>query len=364
MKFTLVTSFYNGSQFVNNLYNKVLSQTYTNWEWIVTDDYSSDNCRDLIIEIAKSDRRVKYVEQKFKKEMFYNPQRFCKHAEVIMQLDQDDYPLPKALEVYHHFFTKFPDTDLIACSANMFREDGSWMNFHNPDFTEIKNMACGYLTTLRAWRNNPNIEYEFNPNNWMQYYYNDLAIVCTIEERGRVLNLPRNLYYYNYRENSISRSHSGEAVKREGDELIAGIHARRFDKNMDTLNRHFESIHKESLCLMDHHLNNSNTQVKIAYIDKEINFKNIELLKTLFFDHDFNINKLDGNEDVVVFVIKKIQDVDDFFSYDVTRVKRVQVVIWNQQENSCTHEALKKVAERFPVYSYQAAYHMIIDIIR
>ena len=39
MKFTLVTSFYNGENFIEQLYEKIKSQTYKNWEWIVTDDF-------------------------------------------------------------------------------------------------------------------------------------------------------------------------------------------------------------------------------------------------------------------------------------------------------------------------------------
>jgi teichuronic acid biosynthesis glycosyltransferase TuaG len=76
MKFTIVTSFYEGSKFVLDLYNKIKLQTYTNWEWIVTDDFSSDNAKELLLELAKNDRKVKYVEQSSKKQMFYNPQLF------------------------------------------------------------------------------------------------------------------------------------------------------------------------------------------------------------------------------------------------------------------------------------------------
>ena len=50
--------------------------------------------------------------------MFWNPQNFCKDAEVIFQLDSDDLMTPKALEVYHHFFTKFPEVILINCYSN------------------------------------------------------------------------------------------------------------------------------------------------------------------------------------------------------------------------------------------------------
>jgi len=366
MKFTIITSFYNGSHFISRLYEKIKSQTYTNWEWIVTDDFSSDaeDAKEILSYISSRDRKIKYIEQSFKKEMFYNPQKFCKEAEIIIQVDQDDYPLPKALEVYHHFFTKFSDTIAIAGAGNAFREDGNWMNFHNPDFTDQKNMTCGYLTYLRAWRNNPNIDYDFNPNGWMKYYYNDLAILCTLEEQGKILHLPRNLYYYNYRENSISHTFYANESVDEGSELIKKINNRRINKDIDTFNRYFEPIHKESLCLMDHHLNNVNTQQKIVYLDRQLDFKKYSLLKELFFDHELNINKIDGDEDALVCVLRDESDLDYFLNTDRQyNIKKCQLVIWNQAENPYTNILLSRIPQYYQCY-YFAAYQSIINIIK
>ena len=75
MKFTLVTSFYNGENFIELLYEKIKSQTYKNWEWVVTDDFSNDNGRQKLIDISNNDRRVKYVELSKKKEMFVSKTR-------------------------------------------------------------------------------------------------------------------------------------------------------------------------------------------------------------------------------------------------------------------------------------------------
>lgn len=364
MKFTLTTTFHNGSKFVNNLYDKIRKQTYTNWEWIVTDDFSSDNTKDLLLEICKNNRKVKYVEQKHKKEMFYNPQFFCRDAEIIVQLDQDDFPLPKALEVYHHFFTKFPETIAINCAGNLFKESGEWMNFHSPNFKDKDNMACGYLSYLRAWRNNPNINYDFNPGNWMKHYFNDLSILCTLEEQGKVLNLPRNLYYCNYRENSISRAVFDDGPKKEGAELINRINSRRLDKNMDTINRHFESIHGESVCLMDHNLNDCSEQMKISYFDAMIENKKKPLLKELFFDHDLQINKVDGDEDYLVYVIRTLEDLAHFFSLSqVNTVKKVQVVVWEQAANPNKETIINQILSLYPLY-YQSSHHCIINVLK
>lgn len=366
MKFTIVTSFYNGARFIPILYEKIQQQTYTNWEWVVTDDFSDDNGKDLLLEISKNNRKVKYVEQNFKKEMFYNPQKFCRNAEIIVQADQDDYPLAKALEVYHYFFNKFPDTAVITCGANIFKESnkGQWMNFYNPDYSDKNNMACGYLTCFRSWRNNPNEDDDFNPDNWMKYYYNDLSIICTLEERGKVLNLPRSLYYYNYRDDSISHTYYANDSVEEGKILIEKINSRRLDKNINTLNRYFESIHSDSLCFMDHNLNNINCQQKISYINKDISSAKCNLLKDLFFDHDLNINKIDGDEDYLIYVIKNLEDLEEFTSYSFDKIKKVQAIIWDQNSNPNTNFIIEKITEKYPFYYYHSAHHTIINFIK
>ena len=62
MKFTFVTSFYNTENYIKELYDSIKSQTYTNWEWIVTDDFSDDNTKQILLDICSNDKKVRYVE--------------------------------------------------------------------------------------------------------------------------------------------------------------------------------------------------------------------------------------------------------------------------------------------------------------
>ena len=115
MKFSISTSFYRRSHLVEKLYQQILDQTHTDWEWIVTDDFSDyNNAKDLLLEICSKDPRVKYYEQSRKKECFYNPQRGTT-GEIVVQFDSDDYSYPRILEVYNHLFLKHPDVAGISC---------------------------------------------------------------------------------------------------------------------------------------------------------------------------------------------------------------------------------------------------------
>ena len=58
MKFTFVTSFYNTENYIKELYDSIKSQTYTNWEWIVTDDFSDDNTKQILLDICSNDQTM------------------------------------------------------------------------------------------------------------------------------------------------------------------------------------------------------------------------------------------------------------------------------------------------------------------
>ena len=368
MKLTLTTSFFNSEEFVEQLYNNILSQTYKNWEWIVTDDFSSDNTLEIIQSISKNDKRVKYVEQNKKKEMFYNPQKFCKDAEIIFQLDADDLMLNNALDVYQHFFTKFPEVDLITCYSNKY-QNGNWYNFGGTEIPLENNLASGHLTYLRAWRNKYS-DLDFNPNDWMKYFYNDLSIICKIEEMGKVLILPRALYKYTIRPDSISNVTQSNIpeLREENRILINSINDRRNDKDMDTFERYFNPIHMISKGLLDYKFNNVSEYFKFSLIKENLTSYQKNLLKELFYDFDINFNNFSKENDYIIFFIENELDIkllDDNLHeiYSPVSSQKIQVIIsdYSSRDEDFKNIISSKILDKYR-YEYYISEYMIINI--
>ena len=370
MKFTLTTSFYNGEPFVEQLYNNILSQTYKNWEWIVTDDFSSDKTKEILLSICNKDRRVKYVEQSFKKEMFWNPQNFCKDAEVIFQLDSDDLMAPKALEVYHHFFTTFPEVILINCYSNKFREN-NWINFGGTQITLHPNLSSGNLTYLRAWRNKRSLNLDHNPGNWMKYFYNDLAIVCKLEEHGKVLTLPRMLYHYTVRPDSISNEHQKDVpdLRMENEILITGIRNRRNNDDLDTFERYFDPIHHITKGLLDYKLNNTSDCLKISFYNDKIKPYEKKLLRELFYDFDFNFNDFEVNSDYNIFFVDDENDLEflkkNLYGICDTSLGKTQIITtdFHTKSDDFNNKLKSIVVEKYR-YEYYISDYLIMNIIK
>jgi glycosyltransferase involved in cell wall biosynthesis len=58
---SIVMSTYNGSQFIEESIKSVLYQTYTNFEFIIINDYSNDNTEKIILNYSKKDNRIIYI---------------------------------------------------------------------------------------------------------------------------------------------------------------------------------------------------------------------------------------------------------------------------------------------------------------
>lgn len=56
---SVITPTFNCSNYIHRSYNNLCAQTYTNWEWIVVNDGSTDDSYEVINKIAENDERVK-----------------------------------------------------------------------------------------------------------------------------------------------------------------------------------------------------------------------------------------------------------------------------------------------------------------
>jgi glycosyltransferase involved in cell wall biosynthesis len=202
MKFSISTSFYKRVDKVQHLYNQILNQTYTNWEWIVTDDFSEENnAEEILLSICSKDPRVKYYQQSRKKEIFWNPQRGTS-GDIIVVLDSDDYTFPKLLENYYHFFNKHPEISGISCLSYTIDERGIFAEIQGGGTYKCEDFSTFNFTPMcRAFKN---IYSEFD-NGILQFYQNDTNIVRHMELVGKWFHLPRVLCEYYYSPDTISR---------------------------------------------------------------------------------------------------------------------------------------------------------------
>jgi teichuronic acid biosynthesis glycosyltransferase TuaG len=92
---------YNASKTVAQSINSILSQTYTNWELLVTDDKSTDGTLLIVSEYAAKDQRIKFFQNDENLGAGGSRNRSIKEAngKYIAFLDSDDLWFSNKLEV-------------------------------------------------------------------------------------------------------------------------------------------------------------------------------------------------------------------------------------------------------------------------
>ena len=58
---SIITPMYNAQKYVGLTIESVIAQTYKNWEMIIVNDGSKDNCAEIVKEYTQKDKRIKLI---------------------------------------------------------------------------------------------------------------------------------------------------------------------------------------------------------------------------------------------------------------------------------------------------------------
>lgn len=110
---TVFTPTYNRAYIISKLYNSLVQQTYTNFEWLVIDDGSSDNTESIIHSFIDEQKiLIRYYKQaNGGKHRAINYASQLAQGELFFIVDSDDYLLDIALErikVYYDTVVEMP----------------------------------------------------------------------------------------------------------------------------------------------------------------------------------------------------------------------------------------------------------------
>ncbi|RCS69123.1 glycosyltransferase family 2 protein [Vibrio casei] len=97
---SIITPSYNSSDLVTETYNAINSQSLSNFEWLITDDCSSDSTLSLLQNLASDDERIKVYRNEVNSGAAISRNNSLAHAsgDFIAFIDSDDLWLPEKLE--------------------------------------------------------------------------------------------------------------------------------------------------------------------------------------------------------------------------------------------------------------------------
>lgn len=153
MKVTVLTPTYNRKYSLKRLYDSLINQTETNFEWMIVDDGSTDDTKKLIdIFISERKIKIKYIKKENGgKHRALNVGISQIKNEMTFIVDSDDYLTRDAIETINYYYRKYKDSNNL-CGYSFLRGYPN-KKVNGPAYKE-QEFISDYIS------------YRLNDNNW------------------------------------------------------------------------------------------------------------------------------------------------------------------------------------------------------
>lgn len=210
---SIITPAYNTEKYIGETIECVLSQTYTNWELIIVDDFSTDDTKHVIDKYLY-DKRIKY---------FYNTENLGEgltrniaiensRGKWVAILDSDDLWLPEKLEKQLEFMVT-NNYDFTYHDYIEINETGDEIGVYNSGLKVVNNIdlyLCNWIGCLTVIYNSEKIG-KIKTNGIRNF--GDYALWLNVINKSKCFLLPNCLAKYRRRENSLSKKRNIDKLK-------------------------------------------------------------------------------------------------------------------------------------------------------
>lgn len=213
---SIVMPVYNSEKFVAEAIESILQQTFTDFEFMIVDDGSTDGSAAIIQEYAERDPRVHFFQhpENLGEATARNTGMAHVTGKYVTGMDSDDVSLPQRLEKQVAFLESNPDIGAVGvfdriCDEELtpirFRKlptDHSIMALHLILFTRTVMRGSPMMVRREHLDRQPVFDSSIVVGSDVRHY---LRLLC--ENGIRFANVPQELYLYRRHANTMNRRH-------------------------------------------------------------------------------------------------------------------------------------------------------------
>lgn len=128
VRISVVMNVYNGERFVAEAIESVLAQTFTDFEFIIINDGSTDHTAEILADYASRDKRIIIANQPNQGvSTSLNRALSLARAPLVAHIDGDDRALPHWLERQLDFLESHPEASVVASYALFIDSKGRYL---------------------------------------------------------------------------------------------------------------------------------------------------------------------------------------------------------------------------------------------
>ena len=205
MDLSVVMAVYNQSETLNAAVKSILEQTFSVFEFIIIDDFSTDETPGLLRQWRQQDSRIKVATNRRHLGLTKSLNIGWRSAKTkyIARMDADDVSLPSRLKKQRDFLLNHPQIGLLGAAANLTDNQDlpGGVKILPPDSNSIRRVILSYCPFIHStWMLPRNVLLEMGGYNEAFPYAQDYELALRIVKRYPTANLLEPLI--NYRVNS------------------------------------------------------------------------------------------------------------------------------------------------------------------
>ncbi len=141
-KVSVIMAVYNGAPNLAKSVGSIIEQSFTDWEFIICDDCSTDDTFKMLQQIAETDSRIKVIQNKHNSKLAYSLNHCLSEStgEYIARIDHDDIALPDRFAEQVKFLDENPEYDVVGGGVILYDDSGNERPVLNEEYPDVKIM--------------------------------------------------------------------------------------------------------------------------------------------------------------------------------------------------------------------------------
>ena len=211
---TVLMPVYNGEKYLKEAIDSILSQTYTNFEFLIINDASIDSSENIIL--SYNDARIRYVKNESNLRLIatLNKGIILSQGDFIVRLDADDIAREDRIEKQLNFLLSHEDYGLVGSWCKVINSDKK-ITYHNQHEDLIFAMAlyCPFIHPSIMIRKSiiTESQLKFDEN---YLHAEDYELWSRLILITKVANIPDFLTFYREHEAQISARFETDQIKK------------------------------------------------------------------------------------------------------------------------------------------------------
>ena len=202
---------YNVEKYVGEAIESVLNQTFTDFEFIIINDGSTDNTAKIIADYAKKDKRIRFVNHRKNQGLIavLNEGLDLCRGEYIARMDSDDISLPERFAKQIAYLDAHPECGVLGTWCEKFGE-----NIHNQIWKYPQHVKLMDLLIRGSLVAHPSVMIRFDilkkhkiKYNHKYIYAEDYGLWSECIKHTEIHNLQERFLLYRWHSTNISNVH-------------------------------------------------------------------------------------------------------------------------------------------------------------